>query len=148
MSVVAWDGKTIAADRQATNGSRKFTQSKLLRVESGEIIAWTGMTENGLTMARWYKDGADPAKFPFDVQTKEDWSRLIVASASGVVVYERLPEPQEVEDSFDAWGSGADFAIGALAMGADACQAVAVASRFDAFCGFGVESFTLRAEAA
>jgi ATP-dependent protease HslVU (ClpYQ) peptidase subunit len=51
---------------------------------------------------------------------------------------------QVVEDPFMAWGSGRDFALGAMAMGATAREAVAVACRFNVYCGNGIDAFDLK----
>lgn len=41
------------------------------------------------------------------------------------------------------FGSGRDFALGALAMGASAYEAVKAAITFDITCGIGVDTLTL-----
>ena len=143
MSVVAFDGITIAADRQATAGALIRRTSKIRRLPNGEILAWTGGLENGLAMARWYEAGADPAHFPAS-QKDEDWSRLLVVSKGKVFFYEQLPEKQLLMDRKGAWGAGRDFALGAMEAGASAVQAVKVASRLSNVCGLGVESFKVR----
>lgn len=144
MSVIAWDGKSLAADRQCTTADLRALVSKIRRLSDGTVLAWTGKHEMGLALARWYEEGADRAKWPKFQEDKEDWCRLIVATNSGrVIFYEQLPEPQEVLDTFMAWGSGRDFAIGAMGMGADARTAVEIASRFSVGCGYGVDVFEL-----
>jgi hypothetical protein len=39
-----------------------------------------------------------------------------------------------------AWGAGRNLALGAMAAGADACQAIEIATRFDIHTGQGVNS--------
>lgn len=144
MSVIVWDGKTLAADRQATNCDRKITLSKIRRLSDGTLLAWTDGTGEGAAMARWYEEGADPEKLP-DFQNDDDnWARLVVVQLSGkFITFEKHGEHFEVLDRFTAFGAGADFAIGAMAMGADARKAVEVASQFSTVCGMGVEAFDL-----
>lgn len=137
MSVIAWDGRVLAADRQVTIGSLSTTGKKLVEWE-GSAIAWTGDMAAGLVMLAWWKAGADFDKYP-PSQLTDDWSRLIVANKDGVVMYERLPAAIECLDQFMAWGSGRDFALGAMDMGADARIAVGVASNFSNDCGMGVD---------
>lgn len=143
MSVVAWDGRTIAADKQMESGGKTATATKIRRISTGEVLAWTGSMEAGLTLARWYADGADVGKWPECQKDKDQWTRLIVASKSGVKFYEMLPAPIDVEDPFCAWGSGQDFATGAMAAGASARQAVLITSEFSTGCGRGVDVFQL-----
>lgn len=144
MSIVAWDGRTIAADRQMTAGNLILTTHKIRKLPNGDIVAWTGITENGLAVAEWYEKGADPALWPAS-QKGEDWSRLIVVPKRGrPFTYEQLPVKQIVHDRRAAWGSGGHFAIGAMEMGASSVQAVKVASKFCNGCGQGVDSFRVR----
>lgn len=143
MSVVAFDGITIAADRQCSAGDLILRTTKIRRLSSGDVLAWTGTLENGLTLADWYEKGADPKLWP-TFQASDSWCRLILVSKGRAYSYEQLPVKQLVEDRFAAWGSGRDLAMGALAMGATAVEAVKVASRLSSSCGLGVESFRVK----
>lgn len=142
MSVVAWDGKTLAADRQATCAGLRTPTSKMC-VTKSEIIAWTGDSDKGRLLADWYLSGADKTTWPKQQEDKDGWVRMIVASASGCKVYEMTPYPLIVHAPFAAWGSGRDYAYGALEMGADARRAVEVANIHSIECGFGVEAYDL-----
>ena len=139
MSVVVWDGKTLAADRQATCGDLRMETSKMRKLSSGAIVAWTGSINCGLALAKWYESGAAPSEWP-DFQKGDKWSRLVVVEGGEAFTYEDLPIPIPVLGLFAAWGSGSDFALGALALGADARRAVEIASRFCVSCGMGVDA--------
>lgn len=140
MSVIVWDGKTLAADRQGMSAELRILIIKMRQLSDGTILAWTGNHECGLAMARWYEEGARPEQLPAS-QNKDDWSRLIVLLPNRkLITYEQYGEPQEVLDCPTAFGAGRDFAIGALAMGADARKAVEIACQFSVVCGFGVEA--------
>jgi ATP-dependent protease HslVU (ClpYQ) peptidase subunit len=144
MSVVVWDGKTLAADRQITSAEMRVTVSKMKRLLDGTLLAWVGSQDGGLVMARWYENGEDVNAWPESQKDKKDWTRLIVVKPDGrVFFYERLGEPINVIETPIAWGSGRDFAMGALAMGADARKAVEVANSLCVSCGMGVEAYDL-----
>lgn len=145
MSIIVWDGGTIAADKQGTACDLAATHTKLKQLSDGTVLGWTGEQEQGLCLARWFEAGSPKDKWP-KFQEGEDWTRLIVARFEGVFTYERVPEPVYVEDPFMAWGSGRDFAMGAMELGAGAEQAVIVASKFNVYCGRGVSSFKLSPE--
>ncbi|WP_316415289.1 hypothetical protein [Mesoterricola silvestris] len=145
MTVIAWDGKTLAADRQATNCGLASSCTKIQRFENGAIVGMTGEIAGGLNLFKWYANGSDPEKWPAR-QATDDWSRLIVVENGKAFTYEHLPVPVPVEDPFMAWGSGCDFAMGALAMGADARMAVEIASRFSDSCGMGVDAFDVTSD--
>ena len=142
VSIVAWDGKTIVADKQATCADMRFSTTKLRRIGSGEVLAIIGLESAGQMLMSWYEDGADPEKWPKCQEDKEDWVRLVVASKTGCKVYERHPVAMPIEDSFMAWGSGRDYAMGAMAEGANARRAVEVAMKFNTACGMGIDSET------
>ena len=142
MTIIAWDGHTLAADKQATAGELRTRVTKIMRLKSGEILAMSGELAPGLTVAEWYKNGADPKEWP-EFQRTEAWSRLIVASSSGAFFYEQFPVKIHVEEPFAAWGSGRDFALGAMERGATAIEAVEVASKFCCQCGLGVDFFDI-----
>lgn len=143
MSVVVWDGKTLAADKQGTICDMKVKTTKIKRLPGGEILAWVGTQENGLALANWFVNGCKPEEWP-ECQKGDDWTRLIVVIKGKAYEYEQLPIRQCVEGTPHAWGSGRDYAIGALAMGATAAEAVKVASRFSTTCGLGVDAFVVR----
>lgn len=139
MSVIAWDGKTVAADKRATCAGVPFTTTKLRRLPSGEILGWTGEQDAGEMLAKWYADGADTKHWPEFQSDKDMWCRLIVVGKSGVRFYERQPVPVLVEDRMAAWGSGRDFALAAMYLGKSAREAVEVAIAFDTGCGNGID---------
>lgn len=119
----------------------KVRVCKVRKLENGEVIGATGDSGKCLGMLDWYEHGADPEKWP-KFQTADDFARLIVARSGGKLVYfDWLPVEQPVMDPFMAFGAGRDYALGAMAMGADAVQAVEIASRYCASCGLGVDWF-------
>ena len=144
MSVIAWDGRTIAADCQATTAGMRVRVRKLHLMPNGTVLGWTGDNEMGLALVNWYVSGGDRKAWP-EFQKGEDWTRLIVVSPEFHLpfCYERLPERQFVKDAFIAFGSGRDWAMGAMAMGADARKAVEIANQFCTGCGLGVEAYDL-----
>lgn len=139
MTVIAWDGNTLAVDMQINKGELKYRSSKMERLDTGEVIAWSGLIDAGLILAKWYKDGADPEKFPYNPKD-ESFADLVVAGSDGVKVYCQSPHPH-IPDGPMAWGSGALAAMGAMKMGADAIRAVGIASEVSNSCGMGVESY-------
>lgn len=148
MSVVAFDGKLIAADRQATTADMRVSTTKLIRLEGGRVAAFVGDLDHGIAMLDWLIAGGDSAQWPA-FQRGPDWVRLVIgfapsAGASPIVMmYEREPRPLMVEQFPIAWGSGRDFAMGAMSAGADARRAVEIASQHSIHCGMGVDVIDL-----
>jgi hypothetical protein len=143
MSILAYDGKLIAADRQGTINDTRGTMKKLVKV-GNVVIGWVGTQTNGLIMMRWFLDGADPAKFPETNDDPGTCSRLIVVSKKELILFEASPEPMKFLDKKQAFGSGMDLALGAMAMGANAKQAVQIACKYDIHCGMGIDWFEVR----
>lgn len=145
MTVVAWDGKTLAVDRLGdANGQRVEIVKGRISVEHQCVFAWTGGVAEGLALADWYEKGRlQHSPYPEFQNSSDRWCRLIVADGSGVVYFEQAPIEIPVLEKFAAWGSGRDYALGAMAMGATAQQAVEVTNRLAIHCGIGVDVFYL-----
>jgi predicted lipoprotein with Yx(FWY)xxD motif len=68
-------------------------------------------------------------------------TQLLVVSRKGVMRYDA--SPYFIKHNLKcAFGDGAQFAYGALAMGASAAEAVAIASQYSPTCGQGMDIFT------
>ena len=142
MTVVAFDGLTLAADTMAENAGMRARVSKIRRV-GGALLSFTGVLDYGLMMCNWYEAGADVEKWPKFQETDEYWTRLIVVDHEGLKVYERQPAAQRFAEPYMAFGSGRDFAMGAMAMGATAVQAVECAIKHCVSVGGPVEWFNV-----
>ena len=97
----------------------------------------------GLALIRWYEEGEKKNDFP-KFQDTDDWVRIVVFRPDIIFYYEQTPEPIEVFDDKVAFGCGADLALGAMAMGADAKRAVEIACQYNVNCGMGIDSFIVR----
>lgn len=143
MTVIAWDGRTLAADKRCGNASRTVT--KVRRAKDGCLCAMTGHATQDAEIFAWYDRGADPADYPNHQRDKETCSLLVAIDRAGVVrVFDGCAYPYIVEDRQWATGSGRDAALAAMLMGATAKEAVEVASAILIDCGNGVD--TLRHE--
>jgi hypothetical protein len=143
MSVITWDGHIIAADRQATRNGSRCTCHKLVKIDD-YAIGWVGTQVHGLMMMDWFVDGADATKFPEIEEDENSCTRMIVATRKSITVYEREARGMTFMDKNQAWGSGMDVALGAMAMGADAIQAVKIACKLDINCGMGIDWFRVK----
>lgn len=142
MTVIAWDGKTLAADKRAVNCGLSRTVTKISRNRNGELLGVTGDFAAGLALRAWYEAGANAKEFP---DLKGDTATLVVVSRTGVRLYESGgPWPVCIEDAFFAAGSGRDFALAAMELGRNASQAVALACKFQSDCGNGVDALDLQ----
>jgi hypothetical protein len=143
MSVVAWDGKTLAADKRASLGTLIRTTTKIFRCH-GALLAYAGEAVFGEEMRAWYMRGANPEDFPASNRDKDDWAGLLVIrKGEPITRYERTPYPLRFEDKHFAIGCGRDFALAAMYLGKTAAEAVAVAIALDSGCGNGIDTLEL-----
>lgn len=123
MTTVVATRDAMVADTFFSDGSRS---QKILR-GARQLVGYAGDAYAGVLMANWVLDGM---RGPPPAMKRSTVSILILRpdgifqmDPRGIV----LPHTAE----FFAIGSGADFAIGALARGATAEEAVEVAAEFD-----------------
>ena len=140
MTIIAWDGKTLAADKASTDVGYLRTVTKIFRVPGG-VVAFAGSAANALALLEWFRAGRDVAKWP---KTQEDGdqaaSALFADENNFLWRYSTTPYPERSEDPFDAIGSGRDYALAAMHLGHSARVAVEVACALDNSCGKGVDS--------
>ena len=127
----------MAADSRAYGGKGQWspgTKRKAHLLEDGTrvgvVSAILGEPER---FVAWLRSGADPAAWTGD---KPDLRALVVRPNGEVFLYDENTTPSgPIQCEFYAIGSGSDYAIGAMAMGADAAEAVRVAACFDSNSG-------------
>lgn len=142
MTTIAYDGRFLAADTRGTYGNDGICQATChkLRVENDVAFSATGrITDVWLTkLIDWWLNGADPANMPPRGSDEEVGNFIIVYSTGALALTYGTPYPQEMGKPV-AWGSGANYAIGAMEMGADAMRAVLVAMKHDGPTGGDIE---------
>ena len=125
----------LAADSQVSDGGLRFASSdKIARSPSGAIGGACGLFVNVAAFLAWVREGA---KDTFDPPEEGHFSAILIKPAltrDTVFIYEK-GGCYEVHDDFVATGSGQEVAIGALAMGATAEEAVEIAKQFHTGCG-------------
>lgn len=140
MTVIVWDGKVLAADRKSVFGSTPMRARKVFLVvaPNGRIalVGYSGSAPFVAAHLAWLRGGERPTF----THPEFKWSVLLIDDARNV--WWR-------GESADYWerqlcrraviGSGSDYALGAMAHGADAVAAVRIASKLDIQCGMGVD---------
>lgn len=137
MTVIAWDGRALAADKRATEvGGIGRTVTKIER-HGKALLAVTGVWDVAAEVREWWKSGAVADAFPAKAQ--EGVATLIVIDGGKIVAYAAGPHPMVIEAQKCAFGSGRDFAEAAMYLGRTAREAVEVACVFQTDCGNGVD---------
>lgn len=145
VTVVAWDGTTLAADKRGTNYGFHYTVSKLSRVDDCLVGVFGSFARAGNYLS-WLKAGRDPATYPAQVTDSECY--LLVVHRSGLIErFENSGYPVAIEERSHACGSGRDFAIAAMHCGKTAREAVELTCRLTIDCGNGIDTLTFENEA-
>lgn len=143
MTVIVYDGKVLAADKQSTNAGLKRRVTKIRKIYDC-LYAVTGDWDRAQALFDWVQKGKPPEGWPESQKSNDDWVGLLEIRPDGSAwKYERVPVPMKIEDLPFAMGSGRDFAYGALSMGADAVTAVRIACDHDNGCGMGVDTLKI-----
>lgn len=143
MTVIAWDGTTLAGDKLANMAGLRVSVTKIHRI-AGCLVGSSGSSAEANELMAWFSRGADPKDFPEARRDSENWSGLLVIRPDLTVLkYEHTPYPVILDPGQKVGiGSGRDFAIAAMHFGANAETAVLVTNRLCSDCGLGVDTLT------
>lgn len=143
MTVIAWDGRVLAADRQSQCGDCKVPVTKIYRMHRC-LVGISGNLSMGMEMFEWLKADADPDKFRQDWRDPDKGASLLMITHDGLAwKYESSPYPFQHHGSTAAAGSGMEVALATMHCGKSAVEAVKLASMYLASCGLGYDSLEL-----
>jgi len=146
MTTIAFDGKMLAADTRIMHEGRPESGSKLFRIEyQGDRVIYAGCGDVGdmLLIAEWLGAHGLPENRPDLDDPGCSGLLLNLETRSLFSVVGKRPVLYPVREPFTAVGSGAPYAIAAMALGRTAWQAVELAMRFDTSTGGEIEGITL-----
>ena len=139
MTTIAWDGYVLAADSLEERGNYISSRSiKKIREKNGVFYAITGTHSIFDALIEWHQNDAVPDKMP---KISDDNSSILIAIGGGecYAFYTDLPYPDRIYPPM-AFGSGWQFAIGAMKNGATAEEAVRIAIDCDTHTDSGIHS--------
>lgn len=143
MTCIAWKDGLVAADRAVFIGNQRVLRKKLYRV-GNMVVGWSGPSDSGHAVLEWLKDGAKPEEFPA-AQRGSDYAVVFTAAPDrGVYLYYQTPTPIHQPEPFGAIGSGSDFALGAMQVGADPKGAVKAACELSHTCSLPIDCEAFR----
>jgi ATP-dependent protease HslVU (ClpYQ) peptidase subunit len=148
MTTIAWDGRTLAGDRQINAGNTPLLREhpKVLPINSpdGErcLMGFAGDVFMYRAWLHWLDGGAEP-KWKDDVH----WSLLLI-DPTGYAWIRTSTSNGWAPHGRTVWaiGSGCDYALGALRAGATAERAVMIAAELDINTGLGIDKVALQEE--
>lgn len=143
MSVLVFDGMSLATDSFANNGDQAFPYQKLWRTTAYPITTTSqamalccvvGPLSLASALRHWCNTGLSPSEFPSNVQPSSGAQLVVVSKEKGLLRYNGSPIPHLHGLNKIAIGEGAPFAYGAMDYGATAEQAVATAIKYSVHC--------------
>jgi ATP-dependent protease HslVU (ClpYQ) peptidase subunit len=144
MTVIAWDGKVLAADRMSTVGGTPIPHAgpkvHRLRAPNGKValVGFSGNSAYAWAYLAWMRGGEEP-----QLKQGEDlkFSIILIEWPRWVWYRSDTANRWDLFGAMSSWaiGSGCDYALGAMEHGASAREAVRIASRLDNQCGMGVD---------
>lgn len=145
MTVIAWDGTTLASDKRAVQAGCCYPVTKIHRVDRDRLLGMAGNLSRGMLVLAWLRDGKPLADWP-EQKGDDDWVTCLVVHRRGALHrYESRGTPFAVEAMRHAIGSGRDFAVAGMALGLNAEAAVRLACDHSAECGNGIDTLTFEA---
>lgn len=145
MTVIAWDGTQLAADKWTSFGSVVGVTTKIHRVGDA-LVGGAGSTAVIKEMVEWIRRGCIAAEFPaVQRDVKEGCSLLVIRKVLRdrvILQYETTPYPLVIESPIWAIGTGRDLALMAMHLGETATSAVLLTAGFCSDCGGGVDFLT------
>lgn len=138
MTVIAFDGETLAGDRQTTHEGTPSSTRKVFKIRGLDggrfLIGCAGDTGDCVQYRRWATGSLKetPALTDIVVISIDEKKRIWCAT--------QKMHWYQIGIKFWAVGSGANYALGAMAAGKTARQAVAIAMKLDVYCGLGIDA--------
>lgn len=143
MTTIAWDGHSLAADKQSTSYGMPRTVTKIHRIK-GELFAMSGGGIHCQALIAWFKGERKASDWPKQPDD-EDCGNIVQVTKNGIFIWSGSagPTPEPLEDKFMAFGSGRDFAMAAMHLGKSAREAIEIASLYDINTGMGIDVLEL-----
>lgn len=138
MTTIAYKAGTIASDSvQTFNSMRIGTMPKIARRSDGTLVGAAGNASYVTTLIKWAKS---PSKSKPPLPPNDGGTGLVI-SPKGKITLIDDDGFTECETDYIAIGSGGEIALGAMAFGATAKEAVEISIKHD--CHSGGEAITL-----
>lgn len=143
MSVIVYDGDLIAADLMVNTGGSSWAANKLGWLDDYIFTAF-GDQSNALKLIAQFRE----YKGPYIPQSKyffTPYATMIYVDRTTHNLYRYAQDGSIVDHGKHkaAFGTGKDFAYGALAVGANATNAVKAALKYSPTCGIGVQTINV-----
>lgn len=139
MTTIAVRAGVMACDSRA-DGEYAMTVEKIVRLPDGGVAGGAGSASATTAVLAWLQAG-EPGDPP--AVDEGEWFVLILRPDGSIWKAECRFPAFRLLDKFAATGSGSNFAIAAMAMGASAEEAVRIAAKYDTGTGGRVRTLAI-----
>lgn len=143
MTTIAWDGAVLAADNAAWVGDVSQRDLKIGPIQIGKerfILARCGIAAFGMAGLRFLtgesKHRPDPREYEPNMAGGHSWGLLVDKDGKAFTVMADM-SLEQIYDPYHSMGAGREIALGALAAGATAIQAVLITEAHSGYAKYG-----------
>ena len=144
MTILVWANGVLAVDRAGVIKNTKHSLPKF-HLKDDEVIVGVGHATLSAELVDWYLNNRNKpyptTQHAYKMRAQGLSADLFVAKLGHLLRFEDSEIPIDHHLEKCAFGDGADFAYGALAMSATATQAVSIAEEYCTNCGGGADVF-------
>ena len=144
MTTIAFDGRYVAADSLQGSNDYDCPVPAVKLIQKGDVVySICGYFAVFDAWIKWYEAGQDPENTPVCKFPNSDTVFIVFTGGQCFTYSSELPYKDEAFAG-EAFGSGRKFAMGAMAFGATAKEAVEVSCRLDPGTGGAVHVIDLQ----
>lgn len=118
------------------------TGKKIHKSKDGYLLGAAGSFGAISMFFDWFDDD-DEDKPPLESLKVESLDAIIINPMGKIALLDSGGWPMDIKAPFYSLGSGADIALGAMAAGADAVEAVRIAIKYNTTCGGAIQKLKL-----
>lgn len=138
MTVIVWDGKILAADKQFSWGPVKHQTTKLY-IANGIAFGASGDAPLCESLIVWFQNGASDKDLPTSKDETDEACLLVIKPEGAYFYFSGGATPIPIEDTPIVLGTGRQVALGAMHAGANAIEAVRATNAIHSSCGMGID---------
>lgn len=147
MTTIAYRSGIMCSDSQLTGDNVRDVEMQKMRLIDGYAVGVAGKAGAIQEFMQWFEQNKAqwPLRLPDTLKQDSDDYPITVLVVKGKKMWmaDGVGFPYEVTAPYTAIGSGRQFALGAMAMGADAQKAIQVAAKHDIYTGGRVKVLKL-----
>ena len=142
MTTIAFKSGVLVFDSLVTQED-SYLGSMIKGIKTKKYLAAAaGNAEDVAAFLRWVETDLDMDKKPDSVEC--DINAILINKKNDIILFDSGLSPYHIKTKFFALGSGGHFAMGAMAHGATALEAVKVARKLDTKTGGRIRKLSLK----